>query len=169
MTDQAEAQRLIESVFGDATVSAEDMPRAHEAVSTFSVVADAFEQGRMFDAAMMLSWRIQYAAEPGQFAHDVCAAGAIAVANQLEGLRECDCGSPRCTGLDIELGTENKDPICRRAETLVNVASAGMLELLTRLLARTLREFAVEDLQALAMVLVSLRGDAARMAARYEP
>lgn len=153
MTEQqAEAYRLIESVFGGITVSAEDLSRAREAVATFTTAADLYELGQRRKTALWLSWRIDGSNDPALAAHDVSAAGAVAVANQLAD-----------TGIEVEVHGE--DAIHRAAETMVNAAVAERFVLLTDMLNQFYEQSTLDELCTLVMMLVSMRGKAAGLAA----
>lgn len=165
-TDYGQAHRLIESVFGDITVSAEDMPRARDAVGIFTQAADAYERGDRHTTARLLSAGIDGASDPALAAHDVAAAGAVAVAYQVEGLI-CRCGETDCTGVaTIEIRAESTDAVHRAAEAMVNVAAAQKFELLTDMLHRFYQESTRDELCTLVAVLVSLRGCVAQLVTR---
>ncbi len=159
MSEQAEARRLIESVF--------ELPRARDAVKIASAAADAYERGDYRETAMLLSCGIDGADDPALAAHDVAAAGAVSVANQLAEL-VCRCGDENCNGsVEIEVRGEDVDTAHHSAVAMVNAASAEMFVLLTDMLHRFYQESTMDELCTLVMVLVSMRGQAAQLAARY--
>lgn len=158
MTEDQEAQRLIDDVFGGTDKFAELGQRAEAATNTFLAAANAFETKDYTLAEAVLDGYLDTTAtNKAQGVYDLCVTGAAQVAELIAAVGPpCghdECGHNGTAILDVE---SFDDPMMKTAMHVVNTAVQGETVMLTVILRTLYESSGAAGLQALAANLVEM-------------
>lgn len=158
MTEEQEAQRLIDDVFGGHDKFAELGQRAEAATNAFLAAANAYETSDFTLAEAVLDGYLDTTAtSKAQGVYDLCVTGAAQIAELIATVGPpCghdECGSNGTALLDVE---SFDDPMAKTAMHLVNTAVQGETVLLTVILKTMYQASGASGLQALAAGLVEM-------------
>lgn len=157
-TDDSEARRLIDEVFGRS--DGDSLQRAQQATAAFDTVAGEFDPaGDNLDAvAAAITRYIDMSPHPPRAAYELCAAGAVNIAS----LMPADSDDETFVGLEVELD-DDADPMHHVAILATNAVAAGSPDLLCDTLMHVYYSPDGSDIYRLVVVLVALRSRVRRM------